>query len=392
MARPSPAVPFVLTGLIALGAVSTDLYLPALPSMTSELGGDTSDGQLTLSLFLAGMALGQLFYGPFSDRFGRKTALYIGMTVYAAGSIACALSKDIEFMWFARFVQGLGASVGPALGRAIVADLYRGKEAAKTMSSLASAMAILPLVAPTLGAVIILVAAWASLFWILFGFGLALLFAIVYLLPESLPDRQASQHGAEKIPFSTSEFWVLTLIGVSSFCILFAFVSGNSFFLIKHFSLSPIQQGIGFGVTVLGYALGSQASARINHRFSVAGIMVAGGIIATLGGVWALGAALLDGAVGWYAPGALGMFFGAGLTFANAQAELVRLFIRSRGLTSAGFGFLQLGLGAAYGAVVGVLLEWNLVFGLVLPMSLAGLILLFATLWWQRSQSTILVL
>lgn len=386
MASANRAIPVILTGLIAVGAFSTDLYLPALPSMTRELGGDTSDGQLTLSLFIAGMAAGQLFYGPFSDHFGRKKALYIGMAIFVVASLACAFVSTIEQLWGARLIQGLGASAGPVLGRAIVADLYTGKRAAKMLSTLASAMALLPLIAPTVGGIIVEWLPWSTLFWMMAFFGVLIVAGATIALPESKPVRNSDFAKHIESPFRSTDFWMLSSIGNASFCILFAFVSGNSFLLIDHFGLSPTWQGIGFGIVVAGYAFGSQLSARLNERYEISNLMVIGGWVAVGGGLAVLTASLLAQPVMAYAPGAVAMFVGAGLTFANAQAELVKRFVHTRGSASAGFGFLQLGMGAVYGGLTGIALEWSLIFGLTISMSVAGLMLLLATLGWKTRE------
>ena len=124
----------LLTTLVALGPLSTDLYLPALPALAQVFASDAAHVQLTLSVFLAGFACGQLFYGPFSDRFGRRPLLLGGLMVYCAGSLGCVFAASIKMLVAARFVQALGACAGPVLGRAVVRDLWRTSESARIIA------------------------------------------------------------------------------------------------------------------------------------------------------------------------------------------------------------------------------------------------------------------
>jgi MFS family permease len=142
MRRPdSLPVTILLTVLVALGPISTDLYLPSLPSLMQYFDASEADVQLTLSVFLVGLAASQLVYGPLSDRFGRKPVLLAGLVLYLLASIACMLAPSIDFLIAARFFQALGACVGPVLCRAVVRDVHGREGAARVLSYLAAAMA-----------------------------------------------------------------------------------------------------------------------------------------------------------------------------------------------------------------------------------------------------------
>jgi len=130
-----------LVGLVAIMAVSTDLYLPGIPQLIENLGASVSQGQLTLSVFLMGFAVGQLFYGGVSDRHGRKPVLYLGLIIYLAGTVICIFAPDINTLIGARFVQGLGGASAPVLARAMVSDSHSRVEAAKVMASIAAGSA-----------------------------------------------------------------------------------------------------------------------------------------------------------------------------------------------------------------------------------------------------------
>ena len=153
-----------LVSLVAYAAIATDLYLPAIPYMIMDLGGTISDGQLTLSVFMLGLALGQLVFGPLSDRFGRIPVVRAGTLLFLVTSILCALANDMGFMWAMRGLQGMAAASGPVIARAIVRDRYEGNRAAQVMSTLSAAMAIIPMVAPSIGALILEFADWPAVF------------------------------------------------------------------------------------------------------------------------------------------------------------------------------------------------------------------------------------
>ena len=166
-----------LAGLVATMAISTDLYLPAIPQLIESLGANISQGQLTLSIFLLGFAIGQLFYGSISDRYGRKPLLYLGLALYAVATLGCAAAQDINTLIAARFVQGLGGACGPVLARAIVSDSYSRRDAARVMASIAGAMALVPAIAPIFGSWLLYVFNWRAHFILLLFLSLITVFA-----------------------------------------------------------------------------------------------------------------------------------------------------------------------------------------------------------------------
>ena len=179
-----------LVSLVAYAAIATDLYLPAIPYMIEDLGGTTSDGQLTLSVFMVGLALGQLVFGPLSDRFGRIPAVRAGTLLFLVTSVLCALAADMGFMWVMRGLQGVAAASGPVIARAIVRDRYEGNRAAQVMSALSAAMAIIPMVAPSIGALILQFADWPAVF-----IALAVFAALVLTALSRLPETTSNTSG-----------------------------------------------------------------------------------------------------------------------------------------------------------------------------------------------------
>src|SRR5471030_2424670 len=175
----------ILSVLMAFSSISTDIYLPALPMMAGALHAGSGAMEFTISGYLIGFSLGQFFWGPLSDRVGRRGPIAVGMVLYIVGSVGCALSQGVEAMIAWRAVQAIGACASVTLARAIVRDLYVGNRAAQMMSTLMIVAALAPMLGPSVGGLIIAVAQWRAIFWMLAVVGLLTL-AALYTLPETL--------------------------------------------------------------------------------------------------------------------------------------------------------------------------------------------------------------
>lgn len=275
--RPSLGLAVLLTTLVALGPLSTDMYLPALPTLAKVYATDAARVQLTLSVFLAGFACGQLFYGPLSDRFGRRPILLGGLFLYFIASIVCVLAGSVETLIVARFVQALGACAGPVLGRAIVRDVWGANESARIIAYIGGAMAIAPLVGPTLGGFLTVIFGWQANFAALALFSGIQCIAVARMLVESNVHRDPY---ATTLRVMAGNFGTLLadrryvgyLLTFSfSYSALFAFISGSSFVLTERFGLAPQIYGMSFGIVVAGYLLGSVISGRLVRRFGNVG-------------------------------------------------------------------------------------------------------------------------
>lgn len=379
MPRPeSRLIAVLLTALVAFGPISTDLYLPALPSLPGAFGTDVATVQLTLSVFLAGFAVGQVLYGPLSDRLGRRPLLLGGIALYTAASIACALAPDIETLILARFLQALGACCGPTLGRAVVRDVYGVARAARMLAYMGMAMALAPAVGPVLGGALTARFGWRSCFWLLAGFGLLVLAGVNGLLAETNRHRDpgATRPGQllhNHLTLLRHRGYVgYVLVVAFSYAGIFSFISGSSFVFIDGLGLSPPQYGLCFGAVVTGYMVGTFAAGQLTLRLGIDRMILAGTAVAGLGGLVMLGCA----AAGWFSvPAVVGPFFvfmiGVGLTMPNAQAGAIGPFPTMAGLASGLLSFVQMGLAALVGVAVGRLTD-----GTAVPM--AGAVCLVA--------------
>ena len=279
-----------LVSLVAYAAIATDLYLPAIPYMIMDLGGTASDGQLTLSLFMLGLALGQLVFGPLSDRFGRIPVVRAGTLLFLVTSILCALANDMGFMWAMRGLQGMAAASGPVIARAIVRDRYEGNRAAQVMSTLSAAMAIIPMVAPSIGALILECADWPAVFIALAVFA-GLVLVALSRLPETTSNSSGERLTLLTIIRSFSEmlrqhsFLGYQMAGSFSFSALFVYLSTVAFFLPDVFNIPTSLFGYAFALTVFGFMTGSLINARVVMRFGMNQTLKAGLSISLLSAV-----------------------------------------------------------------------------------------------------------
>jgi len=358
--QPSLRLAVLLTTLVALGPLSTDLYLPALPTLARVFATDAARVQLTLSVYLAGFACAQLVYGPLSDRFGRRPVLLAGLVLYFFASLACIAAPSIEALIGARFLQALGACVGPVLGRAIVRDVWGEAEAARVIAYLGAAMSIAPLVGPTIGGLLTVAFGWQANFVLLALFSGVQTVAVARLLAESNrhPDPTALRPGRLLANYgkllADRRYLGYLLAFAFSYSAMFAFISGSSFVLIGRFGLSPAAYGMCFGVVVLGYLMGSSASGHLVRRFGAERLLLAGCWLGALAGTLLL---ILEVAGVWHLGATLGPMFlcamGTGLVLPNALGRALAPYPTMAGVASALMGFGQMAIAAVVGVAVG---------------------------------------
>jgi DHA1 family bicyclomycin/chloramphenicol resistance-like MFS transporter len=316
---------------------------------------------LTLSTYLTGFALFHLVCGPLADRFGRRPILLGGTVLFVAACVGCSLSSTIEELLVFRFVQGIGACVGPTLARAVARDVFGPTRAARALSLIAMLMALAPAVAPTMGGVLMLWLPWPSIFVFLAVYGAAMIMLIHVFLAESLPQRQ-SLH-----PISIARnYWQLlrspmfmTATFVSGFIYagLLAYLSSSSFVYINMLGVPVEYFGFIFLSSVAGYMLGSALSARLTRNYNSEQTVLAGAVLAATAtsAMW-LGTLLWPRNI---AVLVLPMMFystGMGLVLPNAMAIALRPFALIAGTASALLGFIQMSLSATATALVGAYL------------------------------------
>lgn len=370
---PSPdslSIRVLLTALVAFGPLSTDLYLPSLPTLVRVFDTDVATVQLTLSIFLVGFAVSQLVYGPMSDRFGRRPTLLVGVTIYLAASAVCAMTSSIDALIAARFFQALGACCGPVVARAVVRDVFGRDRAATVLAYMSMAMALAPAVGPMLGGVLTEWFGWRANFMLLTLFACGILAAVWSMLGETNAhrDEEALRPGrltANYLLLMRNRGFVgYVLVVAFSYSGIFSFISGSSFVLIGQLHLTPAQYGASFGAVVLGYMLGTFLAGRLTPRLGGAR-MIRIGTLLSLGGGLVGGVLALTGVLHLLAIVVPVFLFilGAGLTLPNASANAVGPYPTMAGLASSLLGFAQMAIAAVVGIVVGHLND-----GTALPM------------------------
>ncbi|WP_374444029.1 multidrug effflux MFS transporter [Stella sp.] len=350
----------LVTGLVALGPVSTDLYLPSLPALTRDLGSDVASAQLTLSLFLVAFACCQLVYGPLSDRFGRRPVVLGGTVVYLVATLACMVAPTMEALIAARFLQAVGACAGPVLGRAIVRDLYGREGAARVLAYVGAAMALAPAIGPILGGFVEVWVGWRGNFALLALYSGALLAGVLFLLAESNRNRdpralEPRQLARNYLGFLGSRRYLGYAGAVAlGYCGLFAFISGSAHVLIDVVGLSPDRYGFCFAAFVVGYAVGTTLAGRLTMRLGIDRMIGLGAAIAAVGGLAMAGLAWsgIESVAAIVGPAAVYML-GVGMIFPNAQAGAMGPFPTKAGAAAAMVGFLQMAVAAAVGIGVG---------------------------------------
>nr|WP_221195790.1 multidrug effflux MFS transporter [Halomonas organivorans] len=356
----SAATVAVLAALTALGPLATDMYLPAMPAMAEALGASPERVQLTLSVYMAGFALAQLFCGPVSDRFGRRPVMIAGFGLFLVASLLCALAPDIEWLLLGRFLQALGGAAGPVLARAAVRDIHGPVEAGRVLSYMASVMAMAPALAPIVGAGLLTTFGWTAIFWLLAGYAVLMLAILAWWLPEPLPAerRQSIAPGAilanYRMLLGQRAFVGYTLTNATAFAGMFAFLSGSSFVLIEYLGVSPGLYGVLFTLIVGGFFTGSMLSGRYSRRLGRDRLLSRATLLCALGGVTMAALALLGVHTAWaiILPHIVYMI-GFGIVMPQSMAGALAPNPQCAGSASSLFGFLQMTIAALGGAMVG---------------------------------------
>jgi DHA1 family bicyclomycin/chloramphenicol resistance-like MFS transporter len=266
----------IVLGLVsAVGPFAIDMYLPALPSIGSELSASSGAVQMTLLAFFLAVSAGQLLVGPLSDMIGRKAPLYAGLGLFAAAGIGAALAPTIEWLIFFRFVQGLGACAGMVVPRAIVRDLHTGPEATRLMSLLMLVFSVSPLLAPLTGSIIIGHLGWRAIFWVVAGAAVAGIALLAFFQAETrLPEERLGSGIRTAITsywylLRDGRFLALTFIGGFGISSFFVYLSGSSFVFIDHFGLSPFQYSLAFSFNAISFFAMAQLTGMLTERYGL---------------------------------------------------------------------------------------------------------------------------
>jgi MFS transporter, DHA1 family, multidrug resistance protein len=363
LASTDPALRFIiLLGLLdAFGPLGIDMYLPAFPQIEHDLNAHGGAMQLTLSLFLAGLAIGQLICGPISDRVGRRLPLLYGSAAFALASLTCAFTRSIEALILARFVMGLAGSTGMVVARAVVRDSFEEADSSRIYSMLMLVIGIAPIISPSIGGWLMQLAGWGSIFWALAGFACLCGVAVAIDLPETHPPSRRNRDSVATIFRRYGALLVdRRFVGYAApvslaLGLIFAYVASAPSVFMQFFKLSPTAFSLLFAGNAVGLIGAAQVNRWLIHRYDTHAILRAASLVNAA-------AAILIPVLAFTGIGGFPAFFAAifvclatiGLILPNATAAVMAPFPEQAGVASALLGMLQFSVGAAMGALVGL--------------------------------------
>lgn len=351
----------LLGALIAIGPLTTDMYLPAFPALAADLGAPAGSVEFTLASYFVGLALGQLFYGPLSDRFGRRRPFLAGLVLYIAASAACALAETVASLTFWRFLQALGGCASMVIVRAVVRDRCNAREAARAFSLLILVMGLAPILAPLLGGWLVAAFGWRAIFGLLGLYGLFGALAVWRGLPETHDTRHAAPLRLGRVLgdygrlLANRAFLGYTLSGGLAFAGMFAYIAGSPHVLITLHGLPAELFGWVFGANALGFVAASQINARLLSGHALTRLLNAALVLPALAGVGLVVVGLVWGST--WLPMLAGFFIyvtSLGFIGPNATAAALATHGQQAGMASGLMGALQFALATLAGGLVGV--------------------------------------
>ena len=354
----SLGIVFILGLLAMLMPLSIDMYLPALPVIAAEYGVPAGSAQMTLSTYILGFAVGQLFYGPMADSFGRKPVVLGGTLIFAFAAMACALSSTIDQLIAMRFVHGLAAAAASVVINALMRDIYPKEEFSRMMSFVMLVTTVAPLVAPMVGGAVLVWFTWHYIFWILAVMALLACGMIYFLIHETLPvERRQKFHlrttvGNFATLFRHKRVLSYMLASGFSFAAMFSFLSAGPFVYIELNHVSPQHFGYYFALNIVFLFVMTIINSRFVRRVGALNMFRTGLWIQFAMAVWMVVTALLD--VGfWSLVLGIAVFVGCiSMVASNAMAVILDEFPHMAGTASSLAGTFRFGIGAITGALL----------------------------------------
>jgi DHA1 family bicyclomycin/chloramphenicol resistance-like MFS transporter len=340
--------------LVALGAMSMSLYTPAMPTLVTVFGASVATIKLTMSLYFGGFAFGQLVVGPLSDAYGRRPAAFTFLSVYLAASLIAMLAPSVEWLLAGRLLQGIGASAGIAISRAVVRDRFVGQQSSRIMNAVGIVMAVGPAASPTIGGFILSTLGWHAIFVFMAVYGVVALALVAAIMPETLAQRDPSRFRPAPLVrdygriASDRRFLRPAIVIGGTIGILYASATMLPFVLIDRVGLDPVVFGIGMLAQSGSYIAGSFATRVLMRRYPAEAlvpyglwlIMLGGGLIAVLLRVAELAYLSVMGPIALIA-------FGIALVQPATTTEGLAPFPKNAGAAAALLGFAQIGGGFA---------------------------------------------
>jgi DHA1 family bicyclomycin/chloramphenicol resistance-like MFS transporter len=352
----------LLGAFVAIGPLTIDMYLPALPTIATQLETTSAAVQLTLTGTLVGLALGQLVLGPVSDALGRKRPLLAGTALHVLASLLVLVAPNLAVLGALRVLQGVGTAAGAVIAIAIVRDLYDGRAAATMLSRLFLVLGAAPVLAPTIGGELLRFTSWRGIFALLAVYGIVMIAVGARALPETLPPERRQNSGVRgtlrsyRGLFRDRAYVGLVLVAGLTMAGLFSYVSGSAFVYQGEFGLDEQQFGLLFGAGAFWLIAATQANPVLLRWFSPQQLLVAGTVVGAVGGAALV---VLAGTGTGGLPAVAGslwvVLFACGLALPNAPALALSRHGDAAGTAAALLGAIQFGVGAVVSPVVGLL-------------------------------------
>jgi DHA1 family bicyclomycin/chloramphenicol resistance-like MFS transporter len=346
----------------AIGGISMNIFIPSMPGLVHFFATDIATVQLTLTLYLVGIAVGQLIYGPLSDHYGRRPLMLAGLGLYTLSALVASLAQSIEILILARIAQAFGGCAGMVITRAIIRDVYDRDRGASVLGYVTMAMTIAPAMAPVLGGYLDLWFSWRAGLWVLTGFGVTLFLGCVFFLNETLKDPQPTigvlpiLHSYRVLLRRPAFLGYAFGVGFSTAC-FFSFLAGAPYLMIEVLNRPPSDYGIWFVLVSFGYFIGNFITGGLSGRFGVERMVTIGAAMVLGGGIGMLVHALILPLTpaGIFLP-AMMVAMGNGVGQPNGIAGAISVDPTRAGAASGIVGFLQMALGAVGTVVVGLAL------------------------------------
>lgn len=360
----------ILGMLAAMGPLCIDMYVPGMLDIQKDLQVSAADVQVTLSAFLVGFSVGQLFYGPVSDRFGRKTVLLSGIFIFTVSSMGAALSTSIESLILFRFLHAIGGGAGMVLARAIIRDLFPASEVARLMSLMAIVTMSGPMVAPVIGGYLVVWKGWQGILWLLSILGCIFFFMVALAIQESHPEENRLKLNIKttfkayfEVLTSRHSFAYATCTALSAGGI-FGFISSSPFIFIEIYGMRTDYFGYLYGLVIFCIIIGAIVNTRLVSEVGINKMITYGLVVRLIGIALLLFVTIADiGGMYGFIVAILITMSSAILINANASAGVLHLFPKTAGTASSAIGAVMFGFGAVSGPVIGALYD-----GTVMPM------------------------
>jgi DHA1 family bicyclomycin/chloramphenicol resistance-like MFS transporter len=350
----------LLVAMTGVAPISLYMLVPALPVLAGTFGRDISVAQMTVSLYMVGIACSQIVMGPLSDRFGRRPVLLAGLGLMVLASAGCMIAQTLPQLIAARFLQALGGATGMVVSRAIIRDLYSRERISAMISLVIAVMMIAQMLSPLTGGLLETAFGWRSIFYVITAAAVAIALAIAFTLPETRRDRieAVGFRGDVGSLFKSRAFIGYLLCQVLASQIIFAFAGGGPYIVVLQMGRSSAEYGAWFATTGFAYLIGNLLCVRFAPRHSLEQLIWFGLALQLMGAALNLlwGVTGLNQAPSWLFGTQMLLMIGNAFVMSNSAAGAISVRPDAAGTASGAMGFLQMGIGALvsqFGAYLG---------------------------------------